>query len=494
MEVTVKNKNEKKVAVLSPPTLVAAVLMITAPSIVANADVTLNHVARGDERNSAGQYTKWVSQASVDNSSDGWVGRTKEIRTYGAIEIDSQDGQIDFRAPVIKLKDGFHAAQNSHFSASLPTFKVNFINMVSPCWDPSASATHYPAPLHWRNKLPTHCCQNAAGNPVACSAANAVPSNPNASWLPGFFGQYPGTGAGQMTQDAFVEFCRNEIDILNHSFINEDGNPMARFIMSNAIRWNESMRSTDFYQCKSFGNTQADCPVDPNIWVANADAAYNLPSSDDGTFTSFKNSSMINVIFFDNPENEKFDSGGTSNLSGQNPEPFIVIDWSRVETNMLDNNGDGLPDDNGNGVLDDDPHRGGVESHEMGHAFGVHHVCTQNPTVPDDNIMYSTALTGTQTIPAGLGNCTSYCDDDPATATPPCNQWGDRSSGFEFAPHSALDPWEDSNGDGILDSPPTAQFIQSYSTGSISYTGTITDYGQAEIVMSMSRFFEDYLQ
>jgi len=351
------------------------------------------------------------------------------------------DSNITAYSPRIRITGSSHVERGSTFRAGVPVFKVHFVNMVDP------------------------------GSAVAPS--DVYPGVGIDFTEEPFIGQ-PGPS---MTQDEFEEFCLNEIEILNYYFKSDDGRQLVKFVMKDARLWDPDIVNTNYYLCTSSGVTIDDCPP------AYGDGKKALDAFNDDDFADFRDNNTINIVFFDCPD--KLVSGGDPNLVDNGP-PIILLDYQRVDENLghdcpsgtnddcgIDPWGNVLPGSSNNGIQDDDHDRFGVEPHEMGHVFGLYHVCRDHPYPSPgvdlwDNIMWSSFLLMT---PTGYDECCEHIEAN-------CQNWY-RTSFFSKEPISRVD------GD--------YKYIQSYMRG-LDYEDGFEKYGQAEIIMNMAHHFKGYLE
>ena len=362
-------------------------------------------------------------------------GSEELLLTNVTIENNSN---ITAYSPRIRITGTSRIEEGSTFRAGVPVFKVHFINMV----DPNNTNTDPPSDVY----------------PGVGIDFTEEP--------------YSGQPGPSMTQEEFEEFCQNEIEILNYYFKSDDGRQLAKFKLKNALLWDDNMKTTNYYKCTSTGSDETDCPQG---------YSNHLDAFNDTDFDPYRDDNAINIIFFDNPDRQV--SGANQNLESNGP-PMILIDYQRVDGNLGHDCPVGPNDDCGvnpyndghlyvgslnNGIQDDDHDRRGVEPHEMGHIFGLYHVCRDHPYDPADlwdNVMWGSSLD--LNLP-GYDTC---CED--VVPKPQCQDWY-RTSFFSRDPIT--------RDDGAY------KYIQSYK-GELIYVGGYANYGQAEIIVNMAYHFK----
>ena len=422
-----------------------------------------------------------------------------EEELWGAEEVlianvtIENNSKIIAYSPQIRITGAFNVERGSTFRAGVPVFKVHFINMVDPY----------------------HCCTKSPSDVIPGVGIDFTERPYNVGMSPPY-----------MTQPEFERFCQNEIDILNYYFKSDDGKQLVKFVMKDAQLWDDNMENTNYFKCTSQGFDELDCPKEyfkcGLLGVAPEDCPEEdryyptaLQAFNDVDFASYRHRKAINIVFFDNPANRGSGkgSGASYNLDNGGP-PIIIIDYQRVDENLgHDHDSDGVVDDCGqrapgaradlltasgdsplrslnNGIQDDDHDRRGVEPHEMGHIFGLQHVCRQHPY--DINDLWDQVMTGglARLRPYPTEECEDYCDFNDQTPKPDCQHWF-RTSFFSKEPISREDEHrgDDPESDGIIND--YYLYIQSYQPDdALDYENDYYTYGQAEIIMNMAYHFK----
>lgn len=468
-------------------------ILLLAP-VMTNADnntVDIYHIgssASGDLGNTI------VDQASITDPD--WTKRraTNRLTTSGSVQITGSDGEVEFRAPRIVLRPGFHALPGSSFNAGTHVFKISCINLTSPCMDAAGGSDIAP------------CCVDGSGNAISCRDANAK-WNTNARLRNGFFGNPPADGMGLvtaanqtraiMTQQDFLLQCENEVVKINYWFRSENDIAMARFVLREAILWDPDFETSQLYdECVAVwgpppgGTDDQMCPDFPDI-PAVVDGFPDLDTN------------AINLFIYRHPRHPVGRGGFAGrSLTTSNNVPYIFMDYTHQDEDLQA----GWADLNGNGIRDDDPDvtrmRSG-EVHELGHVFGLGHMAHKTDREP--GIMFTGPIgscvdSSNNCCPSTAGSCTDSCESDPD-----CCAYGfgwidldgstnieDDETGYCNNPPSNCPTPHPLSGTGFAFlAKPTSQYCtQFYATyPGRAYDGTSTDFGQAEIVFSFAEYY-----
>jgi hypothetical protein len=367
--------------------------------------------------------------------------------------VVERTAKIEFWAPKIVLKPGFHAGPfegDGYFRAGIPVFYVNCLNLVNP-----EPLTEYKSVF--TDDLP---------HTVIADGEE----------YDNFFYVH-GNNAKR-----FREFCENEVAILNHHFANEVGNQLIRFKVKHAFQWRwdmstspSSMPTEDdeaLYYCLNTGDSSG------------ATMGSSGPCTDKKVLfnrSSFADPEALTMIYFRYPSDAANTSYGDANLDGA---PFILVNYRRSDTTLKapdigDVNGAGF----GNGIRDDDWDRKGVHEHEMGHAFLVHHTWDERVTSSTGsggndqltNIMnYGGSSDNPISIKAGYDSLNNFCKG---------GLQGNRDVGFWFEPF-----------DGSVD-----QVCHRWVNGNIDYDGDGSDgdtnaekakWSQIELIYYAAKYYK----
>ncbi|MCH7309443.1 zinc-dependent metalloprotease [Acinetobacter sp. NIPH 1852] len=152
---------------------------------------------------------------------------------------------------------------------------------------------------------------------------------------------------------------KNEVDILNTYFVKEDRSPIIKFNFKSASFYNEIQNSSCSFVALNNGNRVYNA----DIWARH----FNLCND-----PKVRDPHAINFYVFDSYTLKQ----GFKNRDGHGKRngnrPFLLLDWERLNHNVQ-----------------------APEEHEMGHAFGLNHVCALGAK-PDSstNIMASSCKGG----------------------------------------------------------------------------------------------------
>ncbi|RZF55630.1 hypothetical protein EXE30_02150 [Acinetobacter halotolerans] len=153
---------------------------------------------------------------------------------------------------------------------------------------------------------------------------------------------------------ATLSQMEEEVNILNTYFVKEDRSPIIKFKFKSVSFYNDVKDSN----CDFVSVVNSATPYNSDGWAALFNAC-NDPL--------VKDKNAINFYVYDgysvaNGFNEK-DSHGKRNSN----RPYVMLDWQRINHNIQS-----------------------PEEHEMGHAFGLDHVCVPGATINSStNIMAS---------------------------------------------------------------------------------------------------------
>lgn len=155
-----------------------------------------------------------------------------------------------------------------------------------------------------------------------------------------------------------IEQLKKEVDILNTYFVTENRSPIVKFRFKSAASYDEIKNSSCAFVALNGGR---------NVYNSDIWAKYFNQCDD----SKVKDPHAINVYIYDSYTLKQGfknrDGHGKRNLN----QPFIFLDWERI------NHGVQAP-----------------EEHEMGHAFGLSHVCSLGVTSTSSTNIMSGSCTG----------------------------------------------------------------------------------------------------
>ncbi|MEB3754566.1 hypothetical protein [Acinetobacter sp. MD2(2019)] len=136
-----------------------------------------------------------------------------------------------------------------------------------------------------------------------------------------------------------LEDLKNEVNLLNRYFVKEDRSPIIKFKFKSAAFYDEIKNSN----CALVALNRSKFIYNSEIW-ANYFNACNDPK--------VRDPNAINIYIYDSYTEKQ----GFKNIDGHGKRngnrPFILLDWERLNHHIR-----------------------APEEHEMGHAFGLNHVC-----------------------------------------------------------------------------------------------------------------------
>jgi hypothetical protein len=152
------------------------------------------------------------------------------------------------------------------------------------------------------------------------------------------------TGNPAAQKIATVQQLRREVDILNEFFVTEARAPVVRFRYKGATMYPET-RGT-LCPLKDMGDREA--PLDTDVVAGRFNACNDA---------AIRDPHAINFYVYDAYAADTGFSDQTGHGRRNSGRPFVFLDWQRL------NHGKQAP-----------------EEHEMGHAFGLPHVCVPGAT------------------------------------------------------------------------------------------------------------------
>ncbi len=319
--------------------------------------------------------------------------RNEYTTTGYSVEICTGE-ETEFIAPRVVLQPGFKAHSGSRFRAGLPVIDVQIV-VVEQC------AT-YP---------------DYTGSPS--------PPNPN-----------PGTcavGTGRHFLDP--QDLGREIELLNSNFYAANRDQLVRFRLKSVTEWNDivaaGMTGDDLVQyitddAHCYGDVDCDGDGTNDNYGTEINDAFNATPNNILRDHDAVNFYIYNSRFLD-PDTANYGHGRRNGNS-----PYILIDYDRFD----------VPE----------PEYRPVD-HEMGHAFGLGHTCSE--AVTSNSI--------TSNLMNSSGYCGSACSGDLAGSS-----MGDRELGLEY--ESYVDC-------SACSSPPCDRKDQQY------YRSSEIGYGQVEMVL-----------
>lgn len=151
---------------------------------------------------------------------------------------------------------------------------------------------------------------------------------------------------------------QEEINILNNYFVKEDRSPVVKFRFKSLSFYNDVKSST----CSFVSTVNSATPYDSDGWAT----LFNNCND-----PKVRDKNALNLYIYDgysevNGFNEA-DSHGKRNSN----RPYVMLDWQRINHNIQS-----------------------PEEHEMGHAFGLEHVCAPEATYNTSTNIMTTSCSG----------------------------------------------------------------------------------------------------
>lgn len=157
---------------------------------------------------------------------------------------------------------------------------------------------------------------------------------------------------------ATLNQMQEEVNILNNYFVKEDRSPVIKFRFKSVSFYNDVKNST----CSFVSTVNSATPYDSDGWAT----LFNNCND-----PKVRDKNALNFYVYDgyseaNGFNEA-DSHGKRNSN----RPYVMLDWQRINHNIQS-----------------------PEEHEMGHAFGLEHVCAPGATYNTSTNIMTTVCTG----------------------------------------------------------------------------------------------------
>ena len=188
-----------------------------------------------------------------------------------------------------------------------------------------------------------------------CESHHKPTANPEPGVLPTFPVHFCVlTRNPQAHRAATLEQCRKECEILNTTFVTLAGKPVVRFEFKGYAAYEEVKNTTS--ELLAFGDGTNGYETVAQAFNACKDCRVRDPQA-------------INFYIFDSYSVKAGFADKTSHGRCNSDQPFVLIDWQRLNGNIQN-----------------------AEAHEMGHAFGLGHVGVPGATLDSSsNIMASRA-------------------------------------------------------------------------------------------------------
>lgn len=352
----------------------------------------------------------------------------RELSTEEDDDIVVESGaKVYFWAPKVVLRPGVHIEQGASFKAGIPSFDVNFINLVDP-----------------------------------------------ADVTSGFFDTNP-------TNTEWNEFCEDEIDVLNHYFVDKDGRQLVSFKLKDAVNWSTPSGTADehFDECLEWSSWKTgDTPSEPTY------CHDDEPGTIDELFnaSSYVADDVITIVYFKDMDPDYISSAAHPDgrdYPARVPHPWIALNQHRVDE-VFDNGGDV----DGNGLFDDDGDRKAVHEHEMGHIFNLYHTADERVTSNIDPSNIMSRKYDSSGPPPDYPTWSSNPCANPNNFNFDSTKAGDRSVGFWYEPHDGTNPTI--GGDSNLDA--CNDFFSSW----VEYLHSVEyDWSQVEVIYYSAKSYKE---
>jgi hypothetical protein len=162
------------------------------------------------------------------------------------------------------------------------------------------------------------------------------------------------TNGSSQTDAASLEQLEKEVDILNMYFLTEDRRSIVTFDYNSASLFSD--------------HSDSDCAL---IHMSQEEVAYHsddwATAINDCTDDRVVKPNAINIFIYDSYSNDDLFEDVTSRGRLNNNHPYVLLDWERLDHTTQS-----------------------PEEHEMGHAFGLEHICVLDAELTTStNIMAS---------------------------------------------------------------------------------------------------------
>ncbi|MGB8807769.1 MAG: hypothetical protein WCD17_00130 [Acinetobacter calcoaceticus] len=157
---------------------------------------------------------------------------------------------------------------------------------------------------------------------------------------------------------ATLNQMQEEVNILNNYFVKEDRSPVVKFRFKSVSFYNDVKNST----CSFVSTINSATPYDSDGWATLFNNCNDPKVRDKNALNFYVHDGYSEANGFN-----EADSHGKRNSN----RPYVMLDWQRINHNIQS-----------------------PEEHEMGHAFGLEHVCAPGATYNTSTNIMTTVCTG----------------------------------------------------------------------------------------------------